>query len=173
MIKPSKYYRRVLSATGGNEELENKLLEIEELYQNNINAGTVENNITTTGSLLLSDFKYEYEKGGHSVELNENAVGGMNLSYTVKGPSSVRAVRIGGWHEAPFTEQEIYSNLESCENVWKKDWIEPEERKIPFSDGTSHPVDQEELGTKAYVLLIGLDKDCNVVGYTIVEEVIG
>ena len=31
----------------------------------------------------------------------------------------------------------------------------------------------EELGKKMYVILVGLDENCDAVGYAIVEEVIG
>lgn len=122
-------------------------------------------------NLELANFTAEYERGGHSVELNEGAVGGMNLAFDVIGPSDTCTVRIASWYEEYPSQEEIERNVARMAERWRSSW-NPDGYgdKVPFSSGTSHPVDAEELGKTMYVLLIGLDRECNAVGYALVTE---
>lgn len=41
---------------------------------------------------------------------------------------------------------------------------------VPFETSTGHPVEEFEKGTTQYVLLLGLDKNGDYVGYSVVAE---
>ena len=125
------------------------------------------------GTLVLNDFKYEYEEGGKMVELNEGAIGAMRLSAQVAGPENVCRVLISEWREEQFSEEKIQATIDRMVKVWKDAGVTIFSEPIPFEMNSSHPVDQDELGKTMYVLLIGLDANGDAAGYAVVEEVIG
>ncbi len=127
---------------------------------------------TVTGTLEIRDFQYVYEPDSSITELNEGAIGGMRVSGEVVGPSNVCKVRIASWSDEPLSQEYIQGNIDYLVGIWKEGGTTFEESELPFYFSNSHPVDSDELGKKMYVLLIGLDKNCNAVGYAIVEEVI-
>ena len=130
-------------------------------------------NPTSYGTLQLNNFDFWYEVGGEIVEYNEGSVGSMNLSIQVAGPSNVCDVLIASWSEEPFAEEEIQSEIDRMVKIWKEAGFKVDEMPVPFESIMSHPVDQDELGKTMYVLLIGLDSNCDAAGYAVVEEYIG
>jgi len=171
--KAIEILQKGLSATGGNEVLERKLSEVASLNAKNSNSDTSKQEEGTVGTLSISDFSYHYNEGGHIAEVNDGAVGGMNLSFTVNGPSNVCEVRIATWQENPYSQEEVTKQIKRYEEIWGESWEYHGNNTVPFEDGSSHPVKKDLLGKKVNVLLIGLDKDCKAVGYAVVEEIVG
>ncbi len=132
-----------------------------------------ETEIIAGGTLELNNIQFWYEAGGEIIDYNDGAVGSMNLSAEVIGPSNVCEVLIATWSEYPFAEEEIPNEVDSMVKVWKEEGFEIYGSSVPFESVISHPVDQEELGKTMYVLLIGLDANGDAAGYAIVEEYIG
>ena len=126
-----------------------------------------------TGTLILNNFHYKYRNDGEIVKLNEGSVGAMNLIAEVAGPETVCDVLIAEWRDEPYTEERIQASIERMVKIWKDAGLDREPRPIPFEINSSHPVDQDELGKKMYVLLIGLDENGNAAAYAVVEEIIG
>ncbi|MBO5370713.1 MAG: copper amine oxidase N-terminal domain-containing protein [Clostridia bacterium] len=120
----------------------------------------------------LDNFEYVYEKGSSIIEHNEGAIGGMRLSAEVIGPANVDDILIARWSDEPYEMEEIVEAVTSMEKIWKEEGVTVTDSELPFAFESTHPVDTEDLGKKMYVLLIGLDLDCNAVGYAVVEEVI-
>lgn len=126
-----------------------------------------------SGTLSLSDMASYYEEGGPSTEYNEDAIGGMNLRFTVNGPAEVRDVYIWNWSQAGIPDSKIPELIARAVESWKKDGIQIEaEGKLPFACGVGFPVWEEDRNTTVYALLVGLDSDGNAVGYAVVTVVI-
>lgn len=127
---------------------------------------------TEVCKLEIENFKYVYEAGDDIInaENNEGSVGGMHVSGVVVGPSDVDRVLIGRWSETPFTEDEIQEAIKYHIKIWENAGIYIEDSPIPFEFNSTHPVDPDELGKKLYLLLIGVDKNCDAVGYVVVDE---
>ncbi len=125
------------------------------------------------GTLELNNYSYYYEQNDSIIEYNEGAIGGMHLCAEVVGPANVNDVLIARWSEEEFSEEQISSAIEYMINMWKQSGFEVFDEHVPFEFNSSHPVDSDELGKKMYVLLIGIDANCDAVGYAVVEEYIG
>lgn len=127
---------------------------------------------SAVGKLELKDFKYVYEPGDDIInaENNEGSVGGMHISGWVTGPADVQRVLIGRWQDEPFTEADIQEAIKLHIKVWKRDGVKIWDSPVPFEFNSTHPVDPDELGKKLYLLLIGVDKNCDAVGYAVLEE---
>lgn len=124
---------------------------------------------TAAGDLQLSDFRYSYEDGGKIAEWNEGAIGGMNLDFTVNGPTGVADVLIWSWSAGGFTEREISASISGAVGIWKEEFMALTPRNLPFSQtGYGFPVWEDDRGTTVDVLLIGLDENIDAVAYAIV-----
>ncbi len=125
-------------------------------------------------SLKIEGFKYTYEAKDDIIhaENNKGSVGGMHISGMVTGPENVARVLIGRWRETPYTEAEIQDAIKYHISVWKKDGIKIWDEPVPFEFNSTHPVDADEVGKKLYLLLIGVDKNCDAVGYSVLEEIV-
>lgn len=133
------------------------------------NKGDLQEGQAVSGSLQLSDITYYYEEGGQLAAWNEGAVGGMNLDFVVNGPSNVANVLIATWSDIPFSQDEINSMVDMMVEMWKDEGID-DNGPVPFETSTGHPVEEFEKGTTQYVLLLGLDKNGDYVGYSVVAE---
>lgn len=124
------------------------------------------------GSLGLENVATNYESNGNIIVDNDGAVGGMNIEADVVSPANVYTVRIATWYEESPDQEEINHTITRMVDRWKTDWSSDQhgERELPFHIANSHPVDEDELGKTLYVLLVGLDEDCNSVGYALVTE---
>ncbi len=174
--KAMEVLKRGLQETGNSQELQDKILELEKLQTDekadlDSNSTQIDMNV---GTLSLSDFTYEYEVGGKVAEMNEGAIGGMNLTAKINGPADVSGVLIANWKiEQPFTQDEINEQIEFYMNIWKEHGSLGNKDKIPFTFTQTHPVNSVDIGKKAYVLLVGYNEQEKAVGYAIVEEIIG
>lgn len=124
-----------------------------------------------SGTLDLRDVGYAYHPGGDIVEWNEGAIGGMDLNYTVYGPSGVCEVLISTWtdSEFPFELEEINTNISEMVQIWKQEWdANTVPLSLPIERGTGFPVFPEDAGMSMDVLLVGLDKNCDCIGYSII-----
>lgn len=166
--------KAALSVFGDNQDIQSKLSEIEAMLGTEENTGRIEIPSSVEGTLLLSNVSVEYEASGEITTYlgNEDAVGGMHLTFTVTGPSEVKDVMICGWFidDVP-SQQEIEEMISMMVEIWKEDvWYPNSSVTLPFESGQEHPVYSEDLGHTAYVLLVGLDQEMNAVGYSLVEE---
>ena len=128
---------------------------------------------STFGELVLTDVSYVFIEDEYIVEANPGAVGGMEISATVMGPSDVKEVLIANWGTdiSDMSQKEIYEEAVWYANMWKSHGFEVGDyNRIPFEIRTMHPIDEDEFDLDLQVLLIGLDKDCNAVGYYILEQ---
>lgn len=158
-------------AATGSEEIRSLLEEMEEseidLPMQDVN-DTAASEVSE--SLELSNITYRYEKGGEMAELNDGAVGGLYLSFTAHGPEGLCDVLIATWFdEMPGTE--INGMIAEMVSIWKDGgWANQNLSAIdlPSVFEQGRPVDAEEIGRTQYVLLIGLDEECNALGYAIV-----
>ena len=160
-------YRQIIER--GFEETGAK--ELEELLNGLTNTNEDAERATAVETLQISDFSYTYDSGGGMPEVNTGAVGGMKLSFNVDGPSNVCEVRIWMRKEGAFSQAEISEGLAHAIAAWKPSW-NPEygNRTVPFYvNGTSFPVFENNLGKTEQVMLIGIDRECNAVGYTLVS----
>ena len=122
--------------------------------------------------LILENIVYEYFEEDFIIESNPGAVGGMHISATVVGPDEVRAVLIAEWGTdiREMSLKQIKERAIWYADMWKNSGLSfNEDRKLPFWFGNSHPVDADELGRNHQVLLVGLDAECNAVGYYILD----
>lgn len=134
------------------------------------NKGDLQEGQAVGGSLQLSDITYYYEEGGQLAAWNEGAVGGMRMDFTVTGPENVASVLIASWSDIPFSQEEVNSLLGMMVDLWKEDGINSM-GSVPFEvSSMGHPVEPYEKGTTQYVLLVGLDKNGEYVGYSVVAE---
>lgn len=124
---------------------------------------------TVSSALSLSGLSYTYEDGGDLAELNEGAIGGMILSFTVDGPNDVRDVLISSWMPSgEWTQDEIQEQIAFSVNVWKEENVDVLDQMLPFETELGFPVMPEEYGTTVDVLLIGLCENGDVAGYALV-----
>lgn len=110
---------------------------------------------------------YEFEPGEGMA-----AVGYMRIKGTVTGPSEVKSVLIASWNEnmANKSIKELYAIAEINAKYWKEDDVVDPNRRLPIEINQAHPVYEKDLGKNFQVLLVGLDKDCNPIGYYIVNK---
>lgn len=123
-----------------------------------------------TGTLSLSNFRYSYTDGGEIITWkgNEDAVGGLYLSFDVDGPSNVADVWIWTWSTEGFTSEEIDMHIEEAVSAWANEGPIHSRGSLPFHiAGNGHPVYPNEKGKEQEILLIGLDTEMNAVGYAI------
>lgn len=132
-----------------------------------------------TGTLNLSNVTCVYDTNSRSVDYNEDAVGGLEFSFTVNGPGTVRDVWISGWNtpaeDGRYTQDAIEKEISMMTEIWREEAssIGLPPRKPPFEvTGTSRPVDAEDLGQTQEVLLIGLDENMNAAGYAVITVTI-
>lgn len=159
-----------LAATGSEElqalleEMEMPEMELPPLLAEGVAAEGV------SGSLELSNVTYRYEEGGDMVDLNDGAVGGLHFSFTANGPEGLCDVRIATWFDempGPVLQEMIGEMVATWKNTgWADQPHSAQDLPAEFEQG--RPVDAEELGRTQYVLMIGLDVQCNALGYAIV-----
>ena len=127
-----------------------------------------------SGTLSVSDVQYRYEEGGYMTEMNEDAVGGMELRFTVNGPETVRSVRIAAWSPEGFSEQAIWEQIAFFEDMWGQETAAPEDggSTLPMEENQAFPVYEEDRSSTVQVLLIGLDDGMKAVGYAVVTVTI-
>ena len=150
------------------ETLNEKMAEISSLITGDetVNVETPEKQDAAgmDGSLSLSDMTYEFESGDNGG--NEGAVGIMVLEFTVTGPENAALVRVAGFDEQLEDIPETAAHMAS---VWKNDESPKYGDTVPFQWGTGFPVYEDDFGKTLQVLLVGLDVNMDMVGYTVVE----
>ncbi len=123
-------------------------------------------------NLKLSNANSYYTEDTELLQYNEGAVGSMVVSCTVEGPSEVCDVHIGGWYSTALPSNDsIYEMIATTSAMWKQEITSVSENAPPFFRvEQSHPVYAEQRNQTAYVVMVGLDKNMDVVGYGIIEE---
>lgn len=120
-------------------------------------------------AIKLTDISCRYE-AGNTWGTNEGAVGYMYISAAAQGPETLRDILIGTWWLADLNmdEQWVHEAINQMTGIWR-------EANIDLSGARNHMIEQafpvypDNLNTTVNVLLIGIDSDCNAVGYTIVR----
>lgn len=126
-----------------------------------------------SGTLSLSNVSYSYETGGSLAEMNEEAIGGMILEFTVNGPPNTADAWIGSWSEHGFSEAEISEQIDYYAGIWKSNSSNNiGQQQLPFDSGQGFPVWVEDHGKVVDVLLVGIDENVDPVGYAIVTVAI-
>lgn len=118
-------------------------------------------------NLSLSDISYEYVEGDAGA--NKNASGMMAVHFNVTGPANIAQVRIGGFNEQLTDVEKIAARMTE---TWKEaESGMPSENipEVPFEMTNSFPVYEDDFGKTLQVLLIGIDANMDMVGYTVVE----
>lgn len=132
--------------------------------------GPAQSDGTALGVLELSNVSIGYTANGEAVTDEGSIVGDMEINCDILGPANTYSVRIATWFDVYPSQEEINSNVSLMVNVWKKTWKgEDSPSPLPFSTTQSRPVYADELGKTSYVLLVGLDRECNAVGYALAE----
>lgn len=137
----------------------------DELSQNGI--------VVMSDNLDISDLSCYFVADHEIVEYNEDAIGGMNIDFLVNGPSDVRKVLISNWYPFLPDREQLADDIANEVEIWKQSELAEDYRTPPFDEGHAHPVYQEDLGGTFYVVLVGVDENFDVVGYAIVQEIIG
>ena len=128
---------------------------------------------SVTGTLDISNFQYQYEAGGHLAEVNEGAIGGIYLSFTVSDPANVKDASIWSWSKNGFSEEEIPTLINRAIEIWKSESDgDVLDQEVPFDCYTGFPVYPEYQSVIVDVLLIGIDENIDAVGYAIVTVAI-
>ena len=119
--------------------------------------------------LSLSNIQYTYQDGGYMTEQNPDAVGSMNLRFTVDGPENVTNVLVWTWSADGFGESELPELISSAEKVWQNGGGPMAGgQKVPFTGNGNFPVFAQSRNSSLDVLLIGVDENVHAVGYAIV-----
>lgn len=119
--------------------------------------------------LSLSNIQYTYQDGGYMTEQNPDAVGSMNLRFTVDGPENVTNVLVWNWSADGFAESELPELISSAEKIWQSGGGPMAGgQKVPFSGNGNFPVFAQSRNSSLDVLLIGVDESVHAVGYAIV-----
>ncbi len=116
-------------------------------------------------ALQISEVTYTYATEGLGVDRNPGAVGEIRFRATITGPANVVNGAVVSRSAAIPTEKKIYSMIESALPRIKASNWEPE--RLPVDAYENLPVRSEDLGKTLYVLFLGIDGDCNTVGYGI------
>lgn len=120
--------------------------------------------------IQLENVSYTFSKDRDIIESNEGAVGGMRIKANVlSSDSNAKALLIAEWGQnlSECSQTQIKEKALRYAQIWKDANVNIEQD--PYEIGVLHPVDEEELGTHNEVLLIGIDENCNPVGYAFVK----
>jgi len=121
------------------------------------------------GTLDIGDLQVMFVPGDD--EYNPGAVGRAEYSYTVYGPENLHVVLIGMWTQGSFDRSSLYDEVSMMAETWRdmdiSDWGY---RGLPAEDWTSRPVDSFEINEVCETILIGLDKNGDVVGYSVIRQ---
>lgn len=123
--------------------------------------------VQVEGGLELSNIMCIFSRDSHVVDMNEDAVAGLEFEVTVNGPETVHGLLIASWFSPGVSQQEIDENISWLVSGWKEDGYSPDQNP-PFTITLARPVDSDELGQRQATVLVGLDEQVNVVGYTLV-----
>lgn len=125
------------------------------------------------GTIELDDIRCTYVPDHELVKYSEGALGGLQMEFTVKGPSNVCDVRIAHFgNKTGFSQLDINNSMEVFPGMWKKEYSVQAEELPPFEKMTAHPVHADLLGKTEYILLIGLNENADAVGYAVVSATI-
>lgn len=177
--KAMEILRDGIERAGENQAIADKLAEVENLVPDKTNLPeSSESNVSAATSvsetLDLRDVSIEYTTAPEAFAGNDGAMGAMVIDSTVYGPSNARNALIGSWFlDEPPTQTEINDMIGFMVPIWKEEVATNPlslDQQVPFRFDQGHPVTPEELGHTAYVVIIGLDKNMEAVGYAIVKE---
>ena len=103
--------------------------------------------------------------------INEGAVGYLVYDCMVNGPADIYDLLISTWWDEIPDEAEIVKSAAGLIEIWKEDGAldYQEEMPLPFRNGGSRPVFDDELGKMQYTALIGLTASYEMCGYALVE----
>ncbi len=100
---------------------------------------------------------------------NEGSVGSLNLAYTLNGPVGTCSVRICCWYSSMPDQATIDRDNEAMVEIWKENEENLSEKTLPKKMGSGMPVYAEDIGIKEYIVLLGLDRNVDMIGYVVVE----
>lgn len=120
------------------------------------------------GSLELHDVTWVFSRESDVVDMNENAVAGLEITCTVDGPETVCNVLIAAAGSAAMMQQGIDETISDMVDIWKEEGNVSAGETLPFTTTLSCPLISYELGQMFTIILVGLDEQTNAVGYALV-----
>lgn len=128
--------------------------------------------VVSSNNLNISNLRCYFVADHEILEYNKDAVGGMDIDFVVDGPSDVRKVYISIWYPFLPDHEQITEDIANEVEFWKRYEFAEDNRIPPFDEGLAHPVYQEDLGGTFYVILVGVNENCDAIGYAIVQEIV-
>ena len=117
-------------------------------------------------NLKVSDISCRFER--RDDPSNPGAIGTMWVEMMVKGSKKVAEVMIASWSDSVPEKSRIQEEMEMYPEIWKRS-ITSFDGKIPFQSGNGFPIRQDNLGTDLYLVMLGMDKNVNAVGYVVLQ----
>lgn len=121
-----------------------------------------------SGTLALSGLRYRYASAGETVEMNEGAVGQLQISGTVEAPDDLIEVLIWNWYDEVPDEAILRSGIAIAAEIWREDTVLGGAEDTLSEFEQTRPVYPEDLGHTQYVLLIGWNKTGKTAAYALV-----
>ena len=100
-----------------------------------------------------------------------DVIGSLRFTGNVLGPSNVVGVWIAWWANTEPTAQEAFNRAQETVSYWKDGGPYPE-YAVPYRMEIDRDVYAYEAGRTQYTLLVGLDRDVNLIGYAVVKTTI-
>lgn len=97
-----------------------------------------------------------------------DVIGSLLFTGNVLGPSNVVGVWIAWWANTEPTAQEAFNRAQETVSYWKDGGPYPE-YAVPYRMEIDRDVYAYEAGRTQYTLLVGLDRDVNLIGYAVVK----
>ena len=123
--------------------------------------------VVLSDNLMLENINYWYEAGNDG--MNPGSVGSLHFTGTVVGPSSIANAWIGTWFDSQPSAASAQEMAETIVSYWREGGYSYPGDAPPFEFHNSRPVFEDDLGKTEYNLLIGIDKNINLVGYAVVK----
>ena len=117
--------------------------------------------------LELEDISYEYLPDAYADD--PSVAGGMRISGTATGPSNLVEILIASWWNTRPDASAAQKVAEETVATWKENGQEIYPQTVPFKFSCTRPVFPDRLGTTQYDIVVGLDANGDLVGYTVVE----
>lgn len=133
--------------------------------------------IVQENGLKLDNLTYTYNAGGREAEDNPGVIGSFSISFTVNGEESVCKVRGYAPRSSYPSEKEIdaLASNEAAKGKQESGFNAANaDGTPPFRGGIgTKPVTASDLDSTRYVIVLGFDKNTDVVGYAVLKVFVG
>lgn len=136
--------------------------------ENLYTSGPLSGRLVLVENLDLADFSFYFTAKDNALG-NKGAIGALNISCTLNGPSSVKGLLISSWWDEMPSDEEIDEEITQMVEIWKEAEVYIGSPTSTSRESSSRPVYPDDVGIRQYTLLIGLKEKYEVGGYAIVE----